>query len=143
MKFWHLIMQEEFITQISSPSDIRVFSLSEAEILLTQVQKLTKRAVAELEPTQSKYRRLLDCDPRKQQLALDYENIIRTWMAHMQRLGLIVRNLWEVNFHTGDGYLSWKYPEVKIAFFVDLNDPKQTRQSLQEVLEELYPSWAY
>ena len=136
-------MNNSLIPQIGSPSDVRFFSLTEAELLLPQVQKLTRHAVSDFKPIQFRYQRLLDCDPRKEQLALDYENIVSSWAAHMKRLGLIVRGLWEVGFHTGDGYLSWCYPELRLAFFVELDDPTKKRRLLSEVLAEFLPSWAY
>jgi hypothetical protein len=86
-------MEKYRIPQIGRPADTRVFSLVEAESLLPDVQKLTRRAVIELEPIQLSYRKHLNCDPRKSQLALDYERIVRSWIGHMQRLGLIVRGL--------------------------------------------------
>lgn len=131
------------IPQIGKPSDTRFFSLVEAESLLPVVQKLTRRAVIELEPIQLSYRKHLDCDPRKSQLALDYERVVRSWIRHMERLGLVVRSLWKVDFDTGDGYLSWRYPELRLGFFVDLHDPDAVRQSLPETLAKLEPSWAY
>ena len=104
---------------------------------------MTRHAVGDFEPLQFRYQRLLDCDPRKEQLALDYENIVCSWATHMKRLGLIVRGLWEVDFHTGDGYLSWCYPELRLAFFIALDDPTEKRRCLSEVLSEFLPSWAY
>ena len=125
-------MNNSLIPQIGSPSDVRLYSLSEAELLLPQVQKLTRHAVVNFEPIQFKYQRHLDCDPRKEQLALDYENIVCSWATHMKRLGLVVRGLWEVDFHTGDGYLSRCYPELRLAFFVALDDQQQNADVCQK-----------
>ena len=136
-------MKNSSIPQIGSPSDVRIFSLADAELLLPQVQKLTRHSVSDFKPVQLKYQRLLDCDPRKEQLALDYENIVYSWTANMKRLGLIVRGLWEVDFYTGDGYLSWCYPELRLAFFIELDDPAEKRRRLSDVLAEFLPSWAY
>ena len=60
----------------------------------------------------------------------------------MARFGLVARGLWAVDFDTGDGYLSWAYPELRLAFFVDSEDPNLTRRSLLEVLAERLPNWA-
>ena len=106
------------------------------------VRKVTCRAVGDFDPVRERYRNLLDCDPRKSQLALQYEKVIRLWMTKMERFGLVVRGLWAVDFDTGEGYLSWKYPELCLAFFVDSEDPHLTRRRLSEVLDERLPNWA-
>ena len=131
-----------WIPQIGNPCDARIFSLAEAQSLLPVVRKVTRRAVGDFDPVRGRYRNLLDCDPRKPQLALQYEKIVRLWMTKMARFGLVARGLWAVDFDTGDGYLSWKYPELRLAFFVDSEDPKLTRRSLSEVLTERLPYWA-
>ena len=131
-----------WIPQIGNPFDARIFSLAEAQALLPVVRKVTRRAVGDFDPVRGRYRNLLDCDPRKPQLALQYEKIVRLWMTKMARFGLVARGLWAVEFDTGDGYLSWKYPELRLEFFVDSEDPKLTRRSLSEVLTERLPYWA-
>ena len=130
-----------WIPQIGNPCDVRIFSLSEAQSLLPVVRKVTRRAVGDFGPVQERYRNLLDCDPRKPQLALQYEKIVRLWMTKMARFGLVARGLWTIDFDTGDGYLSWKYPELRLAFFVETEDPNLTRRSLLEVLAERLPNW--
>ena len=131
------------VPQIGDPATVRLISLSEAQALLPEVQTLTKRAYSKLQPIQSNYRRLLACDPRKESLAKEYEDIVRTWVSYMERLGLVANSLWEVEFHTGDGHLSWVYPEIRVAFFVDSADPMRIRQSLCDVIDEIAPDWAY
>jgi hypothetical protein len=106
------------------------------------VQKVTRQAVIDFDPVRGRYRNLLDCDPRKTELAVQYEKIVRLWVARMARLGLVARGLWAVDFSTGDGYFSWKYPELRLAFFVDSNDPNFVRRSLSEVLADRLPDWA-
>jgi len=102
---------------------------------------VTRRAVGDFDPIRLCYQNLLDCDPRKPQLASQYEKIVRLWITKMERFGLVARDLWAVDFDTGDGYLSWKYPELRLAFFVDFEDPNMTRRSLLEVLAERLPDW--
>jgi len=138
----HLEPDGDLIPQIDSPSNSKIFSLDEAVLLLPLVKKLTAIAITNLEPTQLRYLSLLDCDPRKRALGSEYEKLVRLWIEKMARLGLLVRGLWEVNFDTGDGYLSWRNPELHIAFFVDYCDPNMTRLDLAEVLYERQPCWA-
>ena len=130
-----------WVPQIGNPCDANIFSLAEAESLLPVVCKVTRLAVSDFDPVRLRYRNLLDCDPRKPQLALQYEKIVRLWITKMERFGLVARDLWAVDFDTGEGYLSWKYPELRLAFFVDFEDPNLTRRSLLEVLDERLPNW--
>jgi len=74
-----------WIPQIGDPFDARIFSLAEAQSLLPVVRKVTRRAVGDFDPVRGRYRNLLDCDPRKPQLALQYEKIVRLWMTKMAR----------------------------------------------------------
>ena len=131
-----------WIPQIGNPRDPQIFSLAEAQSLLPVVRKVTRRAIDDCDPIRERYRNLLNCDPRKPQLALQYEKIIRLWMMKIERFGLMARGLWVVEFDTGEGYLSWKYPELRLAFFVDSEDASLTRRSLSEVLAERMPHWA-
>ena len=131
-----------WIPQIGNPCDGRIFSLAEAQSLLPVVRKVTRRAIGDFDPVRERYRKLLDCDPRKPQLALQYEKIVRLWITKVTRFGVVARDLWAVDFNTGDGYLSWKYPELRLAFFVDFGDANLTRRRLSEVLAERLPSWA-
>ena len=131
-----------WIPRIGNPRDTQIFSLAEAQLLLPMVRKITRRAVGEFNPVRFRYRNLLDCDPRKPQLALQYEKIVRLWVTKMERFGLAAPGLWMVHFDTGDGYLSWRYPELRLAFFIDSEDPNLTRQSLSEIVAERFPAWA-
>ena len=131
-----------WVPQIGNPCDARIFSLAEAQSLLPVVRKVTRRAIGDFDPVRERYRNLLDCDPRKPQLALQYEKIVRLWITKVARFGVVARDLWVVDFNTGDGYLSWKYPELRLAFFVDFGDANLTRRRLSEVLAERLPSWA-
>ena len=63
-------------------------------------------------------------------------------MSKMERLGLVVKGLWLVDFDTGDGYLCWKYPELRINHYHEYNAGFAGRRELAEVIEELDPDWA-
>ncbi len=86
---------------------------------------------------------LLDCDPRLPEIESDFENTVRRWVAQVQRLGLKVSGLWEVGFDTGDGYLSWRHPEIRLAYFRFYGDDFQCRRPLNDVIEEYQPEWAF
>ena len=67
---------------------------------------------------------------------------VKRWMAKMARLGLVVKGLWLVDFDTGDGYLCWKFPELKIGQYHGYHEGYTKRRPLREVIEELDPDWA-
>ena len=71
-----------------------------------------------------------------------YQAIVSAWVNKMRRLGLVVKGLWLVDFDTGDGYLCWKYPELKLGHYHGYDEGFAGRQPLDEVLETLDPDWA-
>jgi hypothetical protein len=128
--------------QIGYVDDPRIFALDEARALFPLVRRITSASYQELEPVKQRLRNMLSTDPRIVQVEKAYEEIVKRWVSKMERLGLVVKGLWLVDFDTGDGYLCWKYPELEIAHFHDYNAGFAGRRSLQEVIEEFDPDWA-
>ena len=87
-------------------------------------------------------RRLLDCDPRLAPLEREFETIIRKWVERVQRLGVTVSGLWQIGFDTGEGYLCWRYPELRLAYFRGYGENLGSRRRLSEVIQEYQPDWA-
>ncbi|SVB25215.1 uncharacterized protein METZ01_LOCUS178069, partial [marine metagenome] len=85
---------------------------------------------------------MLVCDPRRGELSRKYETLVRRWIAKMERLGLTSSGLWRIDFDTGEGYLSWRFPELRIAYFRDYQGDFSRRQPLAEVIEQTAPDWA-
>src|SRR5436190_10716235 len=131
------------IVQISTHDDPRVFTLAEAEELFPVVWRITRAAHEELEP----YRRALETiAPMSSQLkAVEqrYERVVRRWVGKMERLGLVVKGLWLVDFDTGDGYLCWKFPELRIGYYHSYHEGYSSRIPLRQVVEEFDPDWAH
>jgi len=132
----------DIIPQIGPVKDTRVFTLEEAQALLPVVRKITAVAFEELVPIRRQFENTLPTDPRINAVEKNYETIVRRWVAKMERLGLVVKGLWLVDFDTGDGYLCWKYPELKLAYFHDYDSGYGGRRPLPEVIDELAPEWA-
>ncbi len=130
------------ITQIGSCRDSRIFTLDEARQLFPLVQRITNRAFDELRPVRQRLENLLSTDPRLVTVERDYEVIVKRWVSKMERLGLVVKGLWLVDFDTGEGYLCWKSPELKIGHYHDYETGISGRRRLDEVIEELAPDWA-
>ena len=133
----------EVIASISHPGEPKHFSLSEAKQVLPVLQKITRSAAQDLAPLQDEMSRLLDCDPRQEPLRGQFEQIVRKWLSQVQRLGLRVSGLWEVGFDTGDGYLSWRHPELRLAYFRHYEEIFSLRRPLGQVIEEDQPEWAH
>ena len=130
------------IHQIVTRDESRVFSLAEAEALFPLVRNITETAWRELEPVRRKLESMAPVNPQIHEIERRYEAIVKRWMAKMTRLGLVVKGLWLVDFDTGDGYLCWKFPELKIGQYHGYHEGYTTRRPLREVIEEIDPDWA-
>lgn len=135
--------REGKVTQIFPHREGRVFTLREAEQLFPQVRRITAEAHSRLEPVRLSFESTGPTNPRLPEIERDYERIVKRWVNKMERLGLVVKGLWLVDFDTGDGYLCWKYPELKIGHFHDYTQGFGGRRPLAEVIEELDPDWAW
>jgi hypothetical protein len=135
-------MNSAAIVQLTTRENPRVFTLAEAEELFPIVWRITRTAYEELEP----YRRALHNSPplsaQLKQVEKRYEAIVRRWVCKMERLGLVVKGLWLVDFDTGDGYLCWKFPELRIGHYHGYDEGFGGRRRLRDVVEELDPDWA-
>ena len=129
--------------QIVACDDPRVFSLAEAEALFPLVRKLTQDAYHELEPVRRNLEAMVPTNPSIRDVELEYEFIVKRWVGKMERLGLVVKGLWLVDFDTGDGYLCWKFSELRIGYYHSYHEGYAGRRPLREVVEELDPDWAH
>ena len=130
------------VYQIVTRDETRVFTLAEAEELFPLVRAITEVAWHELEPVRRRLESMVPSNPRLHALENEYEKIVKRWMAKMHRLGLTVRGLWLVDFDTGDGYLCWKFPELRLGHYHNYQDGFSGRRPLRDVIEELDPDWA-
>ncbi|MHB1942870.1 MAG: DUF2203 domain-containing protein [Acidiferrobacteraceae bacterium] len=130
------------IHQIVACDDPRVFTLSEAKSLFPLVRRITCDAHTELEPVRRALAGMLPTNPQIRAIEREYEIIVKRWMSKMERLGLVVKGLWLVDFDTGDGYLCWKFPELKIGHYHEYDEGYGSRRPLKEVIEECDPDWA-
>jgi hypothetical protein len=130
------------ITHIVSVTEPRIFSLAEARALFPLVRRITAEAHAELDPVRRKLEAMVPSNPKLPGLEKQYETIVKRWVSKMERLGLVVKGLWLVDFDTGDGYLCWKHPELNLAHYHDYHEGYAGRRPLDEVIEELDPDWA-
>ena len=130
------------VYQIVTRDETRVFTLAEAEELFPLVRAITEAAWHTLEPVRARLESMVPGNPRMYAIETEYEAIVKRWMAKMHRLGLTVKGLWLVDFDTGDGYLCWKFPELRLGHYHSYQDGFGGRRPLREVIEELDPDWA-
>ncbi len=130
------------IVQIGFHDAPRCFTLSEARDTLQLVKPITAQSHQELEEIKSRLHRLLPSDPRITSVEREYETVVRKWISKMNRLGLVARGLWLLDFDCGDGYFCWKYPELTINHYHSYNGGFVERRPITEVIEEMHPDWA-
>lgn len=130
------------IVQIGSPADSKLYVLAEASELLPVVRKITENAYERLSRLDQRLELMLLCDPRRIAIADEYEKLVRKWIASITRLGAIPNGLWRVDFDTGEGYLCWRFPELKIGYFRDYDCEFDDRKPVKSLIEETAPVWA-
>ena len=130
------------IFQIVARDEPRIFTLAEAEALFPLVRSITQATYNELEPVRRQLEAMIPTNPQIHDVEKQYETLVRRWVAKMERLGLVIKGLWLVDFDTGDGYLCWKFPELKIGQYHGYHEGYTARRPLREVIEELDPDWA-
>ncbi len=130
------------IFQIVARDEPRIFTLAEAQVLFPLVRSITQATHAELEPVRLKLESMVPTNPLIHEVEKHYEAIVRRWVAKMERLGLVIKGLWLVDFDTGDGYLCWKFPELKLGHYHTYQEGFSGRRPLREVIEEFDPDWA-
>lgn len=133
---------DDDLLRIGSLQDTRVFSLAEAQALFPLVRGITQRAAEALAPVQRQLKVLPRRSPELQAAEERYQTLVNGWVNKMRRLGLVVKGLWLVDFDTGDGYLCWKYPELKLGHYHGYDEGFAGRRPLADVLATLDPDWA-
>jgi hypothetical protein len=101
-------------------SDIkkRIFTLREAQELLSEVKGITERAVTRIEDLQEQLEGLDSADSRREDLESMTHSVVRSWAHDIESLGCEAKGLWLVDFDSGDGlYYCWQHPEERLAFF--------------------------
>lgn len=130
------------IHEIGVCDNPRVFTLAEALALFPLVRQVTANAHRELEPIRRLLTSLTPGTAALGEAEEQYEHIVKRWVGKMERLGLVVKGLWLIDFDTGDGYLCWRFPELKLGHYHGYNEDFTTRRSLRDVIEEQDPDWA-
>lgn len=119
----------------------KLFNLAEAQELWPLVRKITEKNQQELEPIQRRLNLMLANDPRRKVVEGEYSGVVAAWRTKLEQLGVEVAGLWSVGFNVGEGFLSWKYPELSLTFFISHDAPEE-RLKLSDYIDEYDPDWA-
>lgn len=130
------------ISEINLCDTSRVFTLNEARALMPLVTRITRSSYDELEPIRTRLEAMLPTHPDINLIEAAYESVVVQWVGKMERLGLLVKGIWLVDFDTGDGYLCWKFPELKLGHFHSYSEGFANRRPIDQVVEETDPDWA-
>jgi hypothetical protein len=98
--------------------------------MLGDVRVRTEKAVTELEPVLER-REAADAGPEQAALDEEVREIVGSWVRAMEALGLEVNGLWRVDFDTGTGYLSWRWPEEALEHFREGDEDSGARTRIQ------------
>jgi len=122
--------------------DEKLFSFSEADKLLPLVRSITQKHQTELTPIQNRLKKMLSNDPRRNSVEHEYEQVVSRWKSKVEKLGTSVCGLWVVEFNVGEGALSWRYPELSLAYFRATGVEFSNRVKIDDYIEEFDPDWA-
>lgn len=120
----------------------KLFNLHEAKSLVALVRSITQKHQTELTPVQQRLNKMLSNDPRRKVFEQQYEKVVSRWRHKVTQLGAKVAGLWVVEFDVGEGVLSWKYPELSLAYFREHKWPAAERVKLTHYIEDHDPDWA-
>ncbi|HEC25982.1 MAG TPA: DUF2203 family protein [Gammaproteobacteria bacterium] len=135
-------LDSRFVAQIFPLDEGRVFTLSEARVLMPLIVKITTAAHKKLEPLRSQLQTSITVnDNSAGTVESAYRKVVQDWIDKLQRLGVTASNLWVVHFDTGDGHLCWRFPELRLANFHLYEDCEKGRRSVEEYVELFQPDW--
>lgn len=120
----------------------KLFDLNEAKALLPLIRSVTDAHRERLAPVQDRLSKMLSNDPRRGKIEQEFEHIVSRWKEKVEQLGASVQGLWVVEFDVGEGYLSWRYPEMGLNFFRPEGSKFADRIRLSRYVEETDPDWA-
>ena len=121
----------------------KLFDLEEARQLLPLIKTITRKHQDELAPIQLRLNKMLSNDPRRSTIEAEYEVVVRTWRAKIEKLGATVFGLWVVEFDVGEGALCWRHPELTLNYFRPRQSDFAGRIRLKDYIEAQDPDWAH
>ena len=93
------------------------FTLREAKKLLPIVRRITTQAAEKVVPLQTRIKEHPLHSEQDSLCARQIRQIINRWAEKIRRLGAMPTGLWNVEFHNGNGFYCWEYPDEEVGFF--------------------------
>ncbi|MCP3987020.1 MAG: DUF2203 family protein [bacterium] len=107
------------------------WTLASAEALFPDVRERTARAVVKTDALVAQRDELPVDSVERAAVEEEIEAELSRWMREMEALGLDIAGIWHVDFDTGSGYLCWKWPEERLAYFHTREDGFAGRTPIQ------------
>ncbi len=106
-------------------------SVNSANDLLPLIRRYTQEAVDKTEALSVKLQYLHKDGPEFKLICREYDEVVMRWAERVHRLGGLAKGLWLVDFDTGEGYLCWKHPEMKVDHYHPYDGGYKTRVPIE------------
>lgn len=108
----------------------KIFTLEEANSIFPLVFKITKQSYDKLNLLKLRGSYLRTGSKDLVELETQAELVVSQWTTKMRSLGVVVKDLWLLDFDCGYGYFCWRYPEVCVEHFHLYSETFQNRKTL-------------
>ncbi len=92
-----------------------IFSYRQALDLLPAVRKITRETIDKIESLNHQIKSREDLEQKRTELSAATEAMLNDWQRQIRALGCYPKDLWLVDWDSGDGYYCWQYPEPTIG----------------------------
>lgn len=106
------------------------FTVDRVNEIIPALRKITKDAVTETDEILLKSGYVSKESTLYSQLEDDFDEAVYRWVEKVQKMGGLAKDMWLVDFDTGEGFLCWSYPEEKIEYFHTYKGGFKTRKKL-------------
>lgn len=120
-------MTDDNIIYLKKP---KRFTLTEAKQLLPKVKEITHEARDTIDPLIKKVEATLDPEEHAQMSAY-VQSLVNEWADQIQKLGVVPKGLWLVDFDSGEGYFCWQHDDEDLLFFHGYNEGYTNRVPIQ------------
>jgi hypothetical protein len=94
------------------------------------LRKVTEDAIRDTNAVLAKVSYVPEKSMQYKLLEKEFDEAVMRWVDKIHRLGGYAKDMWLVDFDTGEGYLCWRYPEPSIEYFHSYTGGFKTRKRL-------------
>lgn len=106
------------------------FTPEMANEVIPALHRCTEEAIRDTGAVLAKVPYMAENSPQYKKLETEFDDAVHKWVDKVHRLGGYAKDMWLVDFDTGDGYLCWSYPETRIEYFHSYEGGFKTRKKL-------------